>query len=59
MFELSSKKNSASNIFQMNNKLISMTSRTSIVNFEHILHFTLQLLLPNLNKQMPVGSQKL
>ena len=46
-------------MFKVNNKLTSMTSGASIVNFERVLHFIPQLLLLNSNKQMLVGSEKL
>ena len=46
-------------MFKVNNKLTNMTSGASIVNFEHVLRFILQLLLLNSNKQMLVGSEKL
>ena len=34
------------------------TRTTSIVNFEHILHFILLLILLNSNKKVSVGSEK-
>ena len=46
-------------MFKVNNKLTNMTSGDSIVNFERVLPFILQLLLLNSNKQMLVGSEKL
>ena len=38
------------NIFKVNYKDMKMTSGVSIVNFEHILHFVLLLILVNSSK---------
>ena len=38
------------NIFKVNYKDTKMTSGVSIVNFEHILHFVLLLILVNSSK---------
>ena len=45
-------------MFKVNNKDTRTTSGTSIVNFEHILHFILLLILLNLNKLMLYGPEK-
>ena len=45
-----------SNIFKVNNKDTRTTPVTSIVNFEHISHFILLLLLLNSNKQLGLRS---
>ena len=46
------------NIFIVNNKDTRTTSGDSVVNFEHISHFFLLLILPNSNKNVPVGTEK-
>ena len=45
-----SKKNNVSDIFKVNNKDTRTTSGASIVNFEHVPHFILLILLLNSNK---------
>ena len=47
-----------SNIFKFNNK-DTRTSFASIVNFEHISHFILLLLVLNSNKYMLLGSERI
>ena len=47
------------NIFKVNNKDTRTMSGISSVNFEHISHFILQLILLNLSKEMPLGPEKL
>ena len=51
MFKVSKKQwKNASNMLKVNNKYTRSTSGVSIVSFEHILQFILQLLLLNSNK---------
>ena len=57
MFKVT-KKHNVSNIFKVNNKDTRTTSGASVVNFEHISHFTLQLILLNSNKLIPFGPEK-
>ena len=45
-----SKKNNVSDTFKVNNKDTRTTSGASIVNFEHVPHFILLILLLNSNK---------
>ena len=48
-----------SNIIKVDNKDTRTMPGASIVNYEHISHFILLLLLLNANKQMIVGPEKL
>ena len=47
-----------SNRFKVNNKDTRKMYGASIVNFEHILHVTVLLILLNLNKLMTAGPEK-
>ena len=47
-----------SNRFKVNNKDTRKMYGASIVNFEHILHVTVLLILLNLNKLMNAGPEK-
>ena len=50
--------NTVSNRFKVNNKDTRKMSGASVVNFEHILHVTVLLILLSLNKLMTAGPEK-
>ena len=51
--------NNIPNIFKVNNKVTRAMSGASFLNFEHMSHLILLLLLQNSNKQMLVEPEKL
>ena len=58
MCKVAKKTNTVSNIFKVNNKNTKKISGASIVNFEHIFHVIVLIILLNLNKLMTAGLEK-
>ena len=58
MCKVAKKTNTVSNIFKVNNKNTKKISGASIVNFGHILHVIVLIILLNLNKLMTAGLEK-